>query len=117
MFQFYDSPIKRETKTYVLITSEFTFQFYDSPIKRQSGVVLKRLGNCFNSMIVRLKVANTKPPASNVLRFQFYDSPIKSPCMHVKDSIAIAGFNSMIVRLKVIVINKENRQPLIVSIL
>ena len=76
------------------------FQFYDSPIKRLLTINALAVTNCFNSMIVRLKVVRFKhilpiPAGFNsmivrlkestrfgslkaVCTFQFYDSPIKS---------------------------------------
>ena len=56
LFQFYDSPIKRQASP-VTSTLVWLFQFYDSPIKR--SVLSPQIHAdvlSFNSMIVRLKV-------------------------------------------------------------
>ena len=122
-FQFYDSPIKRKNRMRLYRPSIITFQFYDSPIKRSPEIVfIDSVQFSFNSMIVRLKAETLRPTtqylawfqfydspikrqlffASVVLRieFQFYDSPIKSILCAISTCSGVAGFNSMIVRLK-----------------
>ena len=78
-FQFYDSPIKRKT-IYVIEREKLAFQFYDSPIKSRQW----RCGS------------------RSQKEFQFYDSPIKRIMIRPNGRGQFEGFNSMIVRLKVL---------------
>ena len=77
VFQFYDSPIKRNDGSGITIKDK-SFQFYDSPIKRTCSRhqdVSRPQFQFYDSPIKRI-YEHTLSKIIGLL-FQFYDSPIK----------------------------------------
>ena len=115
-FQFYDSPIKRDVFKGEL-SLEKEFQFYDSPIKRSMQHVHADELLCFNSMIVRLKVARKKQRSS------LQNTSFNSMIVRLKGRLfehyffQAVCFNSMIVRLKVDRVLVRDSEYNVVSIL
>ena len=100
-FQFYDSPIKSHPLVREIL-ARYGFQFYDSPIKNCSKNSACTLPSTFQFYDSPIKRNPRKWSFRWRKQFQFYDSPIKSSSGEVQKEVDFIGFNSMIVRLKVL---------------